>query len=108
MKGTLRRGRWLEEDERFAQRLQSSEKDRAENVMIVDMVRNDLGRICKTASVQVPRLFEVERHPTLLQMTSTVTCSTDAAFSQIFAALFPCASVTGAPKVETMRIIARA
>jgi para-aminobenzoate synthetase/4-amino-4-deoxychorismate lyase len=107
MKGTLRRGRWPDEDERFAKRLQSSEKDRAENVMVVDMVRNDLGRICKTGSVQVPQLFEVERHPTLLQMTSTVTGSTDAAFSQIFAALFPSASITGAPKVETMRLIAR-
>jgi para-aminobenzoate synthetase / 4-amino-4-deoxychorismate lyase len=107
MKGTLRRGRWPDEDKRFAKRLQSSEKDRAENVMVVDLARNDLGRICKAGSVQVPRLFEVERHPTLLQMTSTVTGSTDAAFSQICAALFPCGSITGAPKVETMRIIAR-
>jgi para-aminobenzoate synthetase/4-amino-4-deoxychorismate lyase len=107
MKGTLRRGRRPDEDERQVSQLHLSEKDRAENVMIVDMVRNDLGRICKVGSVQVPLLFEVERHPTVLQMTSTVTGSTDAPFSKIVAALFPCASVTGAPKVETMRIIAR-
>ena len=108
MKGTLRRGRWPDEDEHLAGQLHSSEKDRAENVMIVDMVRNDLGRICKVGSVRVPLLFEIERHPTVLQMTSTVTGSTDASFSQVVAALFPCASVTGAPKVETMRILARA
>jgi para-aminobenzoate synthetase / 4-amino-4-deoxychorismate lyase len=107
MKGTLRRGRWPDEDERLVRQLHLSEKDRAENLMIVDMVRNDLGRVCKVGSVQVPRLFEVERHPTVLQMTSTVTGSTSAPFSQIVAALFPCASITGAPKVETMRILAR-
>jgi para-aminobenzoate synthetase/4-amino-4-deoxychorismate lyase len=107
MKGTLRRGRWPDEDERLARQLHLSEKDRAENLMIVDMVRNDLGRICKVGSVQVPRLFEVERHPTVLQMTSTVTGSTSAPFSQIISSLFPCASITGAPKVETMRILAR-
>jgi para-aminobenzoate synthetase / 4-amino-4-deoxychorismate lyase len=107
MKGTLRRGRWPGEDERLARQLHLSEKDRAENLMIVDMVRNDLGRVCKLGSVQVPRLFEVERHPTLLQMTSTVTGSTSAPFSQIVEALFPGASITGAPKVETMRILAR-
>jgi para-aminobenzoate synthetase / 4-amino-4-deoxychorismate lyase len=107
MKGTLRRGRWPEEDERLARQLHLSEKDRAENLMIVDMVRNDLGRLCRWGSVQVPRLFELERHPTVLQMTSTVTGSTNAPFSQIVDALFPCASITGAPKVETMRILAR-
>jgi para-aminobenzoate synthetase / 4-amino-4-deoxychorismate lyase len=107
MKGTLRRGRWPDEDERFARQLQLSEKDRAENLMIVDMMRNDLGRICDLGSVQARRLFEVERHPTLFQMTSTVTGSTNALFSEIVSALFPCASVTGAPKIETMRILAR-
>jgi para-aminobenzoate synthetase/4-amino-4-deoxychorismate lyase len=106
MKGTLRRGRWPEEDERLAGQLQLSRKDRAENLMIVDMVRNDLGRICDLGSVEA-RLFEVERHPTLFQMTSTVTGSTSASFSEIVSALFPCASVTGAPKIETMRILAR-
>jgi para-aminobenzoate synthetase / 4-amino-4-deoxychorismate lyase len=107
MKGTLGRGRWPDEDERLIRQLYLSEKDRAENLMIVDMIRNDLGRVCKMGSVQVPRLFEIERHPTVLQMTSTVTGSTSASFSQIVSALFPCASVTGAPKVETMRILAR-
>jgi para-aminobenzoate synthetase / 4-amino-4-deoxychorismate lyase len=107
MKGTLKRGRWPEEDERLIRQLHLSEKDRAENLMIVDMVRNDLGRVCEVGSVQVPRLFEIEQHPTVLQMTSTVTGSTSAPFSQIVSALFPCASITGAPKVETMRILAR-
>jgi para-aminobenzoate synthetase / 4-amino-4-deoxychorismate lyase len=106
MKGTLRRGRWPEEDERLIRQLYLSDKDRAENLMIVDMTRNDLGRICKVGSVKVPRLFEIERHPTVLQMTSTVTGSTNAPFSQIISALFPCASITGAPKIETMRILA--
>jgi para-aminobenzoate synthetase/4-amino-4-deoxychorismate lyase len=107
MKGTLRRGRWPAEDERLARQLHLSEKDRAENLMIVDMMRNDLGRVCDLGSVQVPRLFQVERHPTLFQMTSTVTGSTNAPFSEIVSALFPCASITGAPKVETMRILVR-
>jgi para-aminobenzoate synthetase/4-amino-4-deoxychorismate lyase len=107
MKGTLRRGRWPEEDERLIRQLYLSEKDRAENLMIVDMMRNDLGRVCNVGSVQVPRLFDVERHPTVLQMTSTITGSTSAPFSQIVSALFPCASITGAPKTETMRILAR-
>ena len=87
--------------------LHHSEKNRAENVMIVDMIRNDLGRIAQIGSVQVPRLFEVERYPTVLQMTSTVTAQTTASFTQIMlTALFPCASITGAPKVSTMKIIA--
>ena len=107
MKGTLRRGRWPDEDERLVRQLYLSEKDRAENLMIVDMMRNDLGRVCNVGSVQVPQLFEIERYPTVLQMTSTVTGSTSAPFSQIVSALFPCASITGAPKVETMRILAR-
>jgi para-aminobenzoate synthetase/4-amino-4-deoxychorismate lyase len=107
MKGTLRRGRWSDEDERLVRQLYLSEKDRAENLMIVDMMRNDLGRVCSVGSVRVPQLFAVERHPTVLQMTSTVTGSTSAPFSQIVSALFPCASITGAPKVETMRILAR-
>lgn len=85
--------------------MKESEKNRAENVMIVDMIRNDLGRIAKIGSVQVPELFTVERYPTLWQMTSTVQARTDASLTQIFKALFPCASITGAPKVSTMRII---
>ena len=74
--------------------------------MIVDMVRNDLGRIAEVGSVSVQHLFETERYPTLWQMTSTVNARTDASITQIFTALFPCASITGAPKVNTMRIIA--
>jgi para-aminobenzoate synthetase/4-amino-4-deoxychorismate lyase len=73
--------------------------------MIVDMVRNDLGRIAKTGSVNVPELFNTERYPTLWQMTSTVTAKTSASLTDIFGALFPSASITGAPKVGTMKII---
>jgi len=105
MKGTMRRGRTTREDAEQAQWLKDSEKNRAENVMIVDMIRNDLGRIAKTGSVHVPELFTVEKYPTLWQMTSTVTAKTNASLTEIFTALFPCASITGAPKVSTMRII---
>ncbi|HLM58252.1 MAG TPA: aminodeoxychorismate synthase component I [Pyrinomonadaceae bacterium] len=108
MKGTAGRGRWLEEDEGAAARLASSEKDRAENVMIVDLLRNDLGRVSEFGSVHAGPLFEVERYPTVLQMTSTVeaTLKEGTTLEDIFAALFPCGSVTGAPKVSTTRIIA--
>jgi len=106
MKGTTRRGRITREDERQAERLRRSEKDRAENVMIVDMIRNDLGRIAETGSVQVPALFEIEKYSTLLQMTSTVQAQTRRSVAEIFDALFPCASITGAPKVSAMNIIA--
>ncbi len=106
MKGTSRPGRDLFESRDRAAALARSEKDRAENVMIVDMVRNDLGRIADTGSVEVPSLFKVEHHPTVLQMTSTVEAETDASLTEIFAALFPCASITGAPKIATSRIIA--
>ena len=105
MKGTVKRGRTTHEDKEQANWLRNSEKNRAENVMIVDMIRNDLGRIAKTGSVHVPELFTVEKYPTLWQMTSTVTAQTNASLTQIFMALFPCASITGAPKVSTMRII---
>ncbi|GAB4579455.1 MAG: aminodeoxychorismate synthase component I [Anaerolineales bacterium] len=105
MKGTAPRGRTLPEDHTNAHWLHHSEKNRAENVMIVDMVRNDMGRIARTGSVQVPHLFEIERYPTLFQMTSTVQCETQAALPEIFTALFPCASITGAPKIRTMKII---
>jgi para-aminobenzoate synthetase/4-amino-4-deoxychorismate lyase len=106
MKGTVRRGRTLTEDQVQVSRLVGSEKDRAENVMIVDMVRNDLGRIADTGSVQVPALFTAERYPTLWQLTSTVTARSRASFVDLMAALFPCASITGCPKVSTMGIIA--
>jgi len=105
MKGTSRRGLTFEEDNNRANSLRLSEKNRAENLMIVDMIRNDMGRIAVPGSVTVPALFEVERYPTVLQMTSTVQCRTRASFSEIVTAMFPCASVTGAPKVRTMEII---
>ncbi len=105
MKGTTRRGRTTLEDAEQAQWLKDSEKNRAENVMIVDMIRNDLGRIAKTGSVHVPELFATEKYPTLWQMTSTVQAKTDVSLTKIFSALFPCASITGAPKVSTMLII---
>jgi para-aminobenzoate synthetase / 4-amino-4-deoxychorismate lyase len=105
MKGTTPRGRTTLEDLEQAQWLKASEKNRAENVMIVDMIRNDLGRIAKTGSVYVPELFTVERYPTLWQMTSTVRAKTEASLTEILMALFPSASITGAPKVSTMRII---
>ena len=106
MKGTVKRGRTTTEDKKLAEWLHSSVKNRAENVMIVDMIRNDLGRIAKIGSVHVPELFAIEKYPTLLQMTSTVQARTDASLDEIFSALFPCASITGAPKVSTMNIIA--
>ena len=88
-----------------AKRLHASEKDRAENLMIVDMIRNDLGRIAEVGSVSVDELFAIETYPTVYQMTSTVSARTDARLPDIFEAMFPCASVTGAPKVRTMEII---
>lgn len=105
MKGTAARGRTLAADNANADWLHHSEKNRAENVMIVDMIRNDMGRVADIGSVQVPHLFAVERYPTVLQMTSTVTARTRAPFSQIMAHMFPCASITGAPKRHTMQII---
>ncbi len=107
MKGTIARGRWYEEDLVRSGELAASAKNRAENAMIVDMMRNDLGRIARVGSVQVSDLFRLERYPTLWQMTSCVSAETDAGLAEIFAALFPCASITGAPKASTMRIIAR-
>ncbi len=105
MKGTARRGNTPDEDHKLAGDLMACEKNRAENLMIVDMIRNDMGRIAQPGSVKVPRLFEVERYNTLWQMTSSVTCRSRAGLSEIMSALFPCASITGAPKVSTMRII---
>lgn len=106
MKGTAPRGCTTKEDLEIACRLRHSEKNRAENVMIVDMIRNDLGRLAVPNSVRVDRLFETEKYPTVWQLTSTVTAKTDASLSEIMKALFPCASITGAPKVKTMSIIA--
>jgi para-aminobenzoate synthetase/4-amino-4-deoxychorismate lyase len=106
MKGTSSRGSTPDEDRASAEWLRCSEKNRAENVMIVDMARNDLGRIAETGSVQVEGLFSVEAYPSLWQMTSTITARTRASFPEILTAIFPSASVTGAPKPNTMKIIA--
>ncbi|CAN5711141.1 aminodeoxychorismate synthase component I [soil metagenome] len=107
MKGTVSRGRWAQEDEEQARQLAESPKDRAENVMIVDLLRNDLGKISVPGSVNVSKLFEVERYETLWQMTSTVesTLRSDVGLAEVMAALFPCGSITGAPKIRTTEII---
>jgi para-aminobenzoate synthetase/4-amino-4-deoxychorismate lyase len=105
MKGTASRGIISAEDDLMASQLFNSDKNRAENVMIVDMIRNDLGRISRTGSVKVSRLFEIEKYETVFQMTSTVEARTDHSIPQIFQSLFPCASITGAPKIRTAQII---
>lgn len=105
MKGTAARGASAVEDDANAKALHDSEKNRAENIMIVDMVRNDFGRVAVPGTVRVPRRYEVERYPTVLQMTSTVVARTESSLSGIMRAIFPCASITGAPKVRTMQII---
>jgi para-aminobenzoate synthetase/4-amino-4-deoxychorismate lyase len=107
MKGTRPRGRWPEEDEALAAQLPASPKERAENLMIVDLLRNDAGRVAVPGSVRVERMFEVERYDTVHQMTSTIRARTrpGITLSGLFGALFPCGSVTGAPKVRTMEII---
>lgn len=108
MKGTARRGRWPAEDEAVAAGLRGSVKDRAENAMIVDMLRNDLGRVARTGSVTWSDVFDLERYETVWQLTSTVSADlrTGTTLVDVFGALFPCGSVTGAPKVRTMEIIA--
>lgn len=107
MKGTARRGRWAGEDRDSVERLRTSPKERAENLMIVDLLRNDLGMVAETGSVSVDALFEVETYPTVHQMTSTVSARLrpGTGLTDIFRALFPCGSVTGAPKRRSMEII---
>lgn len=109
MKGTAPRGETPEADAAAAQALCADPKNRAENLMIVDLLRNDLGAVARIGSVAVPSLFAVERYPSVLQMTSTVTAErrADAGFADILRALFPCGSITGAPKRNTMEWIAR-
>lgn len=106
MKGTAPRGLWFEQDLENQFCLKCSEKERAENVMITDMVRNDLGRIARPGSVRVSSLYEVERYPTVWQMTSTVRARTGEPLDRILQATYPPASITGAPKRRTMEIIA--
>ena len=105
MKGTARRGLTLDEDRAAGAALEASAKERAENVMVVDMVRNDLGRVAVVGTVSVPELFTVERYPTVWQMTSLVKARSMAPLDEIFAALHPSASVTGAPKVRTLELL---
>jgi para-aminobenzoate synthetase/4-amino-4-deoxychorismate lyase len=105
MKGTARRGVSAVEDAQLARELAASVKNRAENVMIVDMVRNDLGRIARIGSVHTTDLFRIEPYPTLFQMTSTVQARSDASLARLLTAIFPSASITGAPKVSATRII---
>jgi len=111
MKGTAARGATPEEDRRLAEVLQADPKTRAENVMIVDMLRNDLGRVAEFGTVEARPLFEIERYATLLQMTSTVRATLrddlrGRALPEVLSAMFPCGSVTGAPKRSTVTAIA--
>ena len=107
MKGTAPRGSSPQEDAALSLALTRSAKERAENVMIVDLLRNDLSRIALPHSVQVPALFQVQSLPTVHQMVSDVTALTrpDTTLADVFAALFPCGSITGAPKVRAMQMI---
>nr|WP_232531325.1 chorismate-binding protein [Microlunatus antarcticus] len=108
MKGTARRGRSSAEDAQRLAGLLASEKDRAENVMITDLLRNDLGRLARTGGVDVPTLCVPERYPTVWQLTSTVTAEVgpQVGLAELFGALFPCGSITGAPKIASMALIA--
>ncbi|NIA08409.1 MAG: aminodeoxychorismate synthase component I [Nitrospiraceae bacterium] len=107
MKGTMRRGKSAEEDIELASFLARDPKNRAENIMIVDLLRNDIGRLSLPGSVRVPELLTVERYETLFQMISRVEgkLRPDISWQEVFEALFPCGSVTGAPKIRTMEII---
>jgi para-aminobenzoate synthetase/4-amino-4-deoxychorismate lyase len=108
MKGTARRGRTTRKDREISDWLRNDPKNRSENVMIVDLLRNDLGRVARTGSVRAERLFDMERYATLWQMTSTVSAELrpEVGFHEIFRALFPSGSVTGAPKVRAMQLLA--
>ena len=106
MKGTARRGMTAAVDAAARQTLANSAKNRAENVMITDMLRSDLGKVAANGSVRATRLLDVEKYPTVWQMTSTVEATTRATLTGIMRALFPCASITGAPKAATMNLIA--
>ncbi len=107
MKGTAPRGRFSGEDERLKEVLKRSPKERAENVMIVDLLRNDLGKLAVSGTVAVPELLTLETYPTFHTLTSTVTATLppETGLPDLFRALFPCGSVTGAPKVSTMNLI---
>ena len=108
MKGTQPRSANPIEDAAQKAFLMQDEKNRAENLMIVDLLRNDLSRVCQAGSVHVPQLFEIETYTTVHQMVSEVRgqLRSDVTFSDIFRALFPCGSITGAPKIRAMEILA--
>jgi para-aminobenzoate synthetase component 1 len=107
VKGTSPRGRDKAEDARLRQALLNSEKDRAENIMIVDLLRNDLGRVCRYGSIEAPELFRIQEHPTLFHLVSKVrgVLREDVSAGQLLRATFPCGSITGAPKIRAMEII---
>lgn len=106
MKGTISRGKNLFEDECNKITLSNSGKDKAENTMIVDLIRNDLGKICKTGSVKFIDPFKIEKYESVYQMTSGVEGELiNADLEKVFEAIFPCGSITGAPKIRTMEII---
>jgi para-aminobenzoate synthetase component 1 len=107
IKGTRPRGETPEEDDRLREELLNSAKDRAENIMIVDLLRNDIGRICDFGSVRIEKLCDLEEHPTLFHLVSTVSgkLQENVSISEMIKAIFPCGSITGAPKIRTMQII---
>lgn len=107
MKGTIKRGKIKTEDLENINFLKTDEKNISENIMIVDLLRNDLSKIAKTKTVKVEKLFEIETHPTVHQMTSTISAILDEKINlyDIFKAIFPCGSITGAPKISTIRVI---
>ncbi|WP_265518538.1 aminodeoxychorismate synthase component I [Nitratireductor luteus] len=109
MKGTMPRGTTAEEDQRLKELLHSDPKNLAENRMIVDLLRNDISRISEVGTLEVPELFRIETYPTVHQMVSRVRArlAEGATLREIFAALFPCGSVTGAPKISAMKILRR-
>jgi para-aminobenzoate synthetase/4-amino-4-deoxychorismate lyase len=107
MKGTQRRGRFDDEDRALAAQLASSPKEQSENIMIVDLVRNDMAKVAQLGTVKVQTLLEVEPYPNVFQLVSEITCRTlpTTELSDVFAALFPSGSVTGAPKASAMSLI---
>jgi para-aminobenzoate synthetase/4-amino-4-deoxychorismate lyase len=107
MKGTIRRGADAKEDDALKAELLADEKSRAENLMIVDLLRNDLGRVAEIGTVEVEKLFEIETYKSLHQMTSTIAAKLrpEAKLGTILKALFPCGSIIGAPKIRAMQII---
>jgi para-aminobenzoate synthetase/4-amino-4-deoxychorismate lyase len=108
MKGTASRGTSADDDAARAAWLRASEKNRAENVMIVDLARNDISRVAEVGSVRVTKLFDIERYPSVFQMVSTVQgrLRSGTTLTEVFTALFPAGSITGAPKTSSMKLIA--